>query len=149
MKAHVACLSLQSFIDVLEGKLYFYRALLATNSASPQIKDMGYLFQDRVTDAYIQSKSILQSIILIKTSFDQKIQHLLIEKSSGLNEASKVFVAITTIALPFQFLSGIFGENVQVPYQHFKTLAPYSILVIVMFLMSVLLLIIFKCKKLL
>jgi len=83
----------------------------------------------------------LQNVFLAKVSLNITM------KSHHLNELASKLGTLATVLLPLTFLTGLFGMNVQVPWQTEDSLRPFAALCTFMFVLVVVLMIFFKLKK--
>jgi magnesium transporter len=91
--------------------------------------------------------SSLQNTYLANVSID------VAEQSEQSNEIMKNLSAVATIVLPLSLIAGMFGMNVQVPWQHdstndLATLAPFITISGGMLVVTVLMVIYFKYANL-
>jgi len=83
----------------------------------------------------------LQNVFLAKVSLNITM------RSHHLNIVASKIGTLATVLLPLTFITGLFGMNVQVPWQKESNLFPFAGLCIFMFLLVFVLTIIFKLKK--
>jgi len=83
----------------------------------------------------------LQNVFLAKVSLNITM------KSHHLNKLASKLGTLATVLLPLTFITGLFGMNVQVPWQAGKDLMPFAGLCTFMFFLVSALMIIFRLKR--
>jgi len=83
----------------------------------------------------------LQNVFLAKVSLNITM------RSHHLNKLASKLGTLATVLIPLTFVTGLFGMNVEVPWQQESNLFPFVGLCIFMFLLVSVLTVIFRLKK--
>ena len=115
--------------EVIGPKSRLFRDLLDCNFFSDYIK---YYLRSLESRTVILVEQIKNNKVLIKTAertYSESKDNILVTNSKKLNTTTRYFSSISTIFLPINLVAGLWGMNVQVPFEFEPSLIPFYVII--------------------
>ena len=132
--------------EIIEPKSKLFGKLLDCKFFTDYIK---HYFSSLESRTAILVEQIQNSKVLVKTAekiYSQSIDNTLAISSQKLNEITKIFSSVSTLFLPITLVAGLFGMNVEVPWQFYDGLEPFIGILTISFVLFLSFVIFFKYK---
>lgn len=132
--------------EIMTSKSQLFKDLLDSSLFSDSFKYYLGLIDVRTS---VLMQQIRNNNVLIKIAeriYAECIESTLVSSSKRLNDITKIFSSVATLFLPLNLVAGLFGMNVEVPYQFYIGYEPFISILVLSFGTFCIFIIILKLK---